>query len=400
MVADWKAKTFRRTHGKSKGNQLMKMFIPILSCVAVIVGSTLAIEALAQPPKKGGGGSSAAYDLFRLSPPGAVAGSVEALHCNDSANVVGWYNDADGLRNGFFYNHAARSYTSLGILLQAEDLNHANEIVGCDQLLGVGLYWSSPTASPIALPPLAVHTHSTARAINGDGIIVGVSFTVNLDAEWIEPGSQALVAWQVSPEGSIAGPIELRFLAGDWAGRVMDVSESVDGVATVVGSSGDLAAKPDEFALPVAWSLVLTNEGLDVVGPTIVDGNYDVGDANGVNAAGTIVGMAGLPTSQPFIKPAGQPMQLLPMLTNAVSGHAQAINASGSSVGMQNVQPRPNSTLQRTAVLWPDANSVVDLNTQVSLASGERLHQASDINTRGDILARNNQSSPCLLIKK
>jgi hypothetical protein len=51
---------------------------------------------------------------FACRHPGAVAGSVEALHCNDSANVVGWYNDANGLRNGFFYNHAARSYTSLG----------------------------------------------------------------------------------------------------------------------------------------------------------------------------------------------------------------------------------------------------------------------------------------------
>jgi hypothetical protein len=34
------------------------------------------------------------------------------------------------------------------------------------------------------------------------------------------------------------------------------------------------------------------------------------------------------------------------------------------------------------------------------LSIEERLHQASGINTRGDILARNNQGSPCLLIKK
>jgi uncharacterized membrane protein len=88
------------------------------------------------------------------------------------------------------------------------------------------------------------------------------------------------------------------------------------------------------------------------------------------------------------------------MLANAVSGHARRINSSGSSVGTQNVQPRRNSTVERTAVLWPDAHSVVDLNTQVSLASGERLLTAVDINARGDILARNNQGSPCLLIKK
>jgi hypothetical protein len=380
----------------------MKRSIQIGLCMGIAATILLTAEVLAQPPKQGGGGggTSTAYDLFRLAPPGSVAGSVEALQCNDSANVVGWYNEADGLRNAFFYNHAARTYTSLGPLIHAEGLNHANEIVGYDQLQGVGLYWSSPTVSPRALPPLPIHTHSTTRAINGDGIIVGVSFTVNPNAEWIEPGTQALVAWHVSPEGTVAGPIELPFLAGDWSGHVMDVSEIVDGVAIVVGSSGNFAAGPDEFRLPVAWSLILSNEGLDVVGPTIVEGNYEVGDANGVNSSGTIVGMAGLPTSYPFLKAAGDPMMILPMLSKAVSGNAQTINSSGSTVGMQNVQPRRNSTLERTAVLWPTANSVVDLNTQVSLASGERLQQASDINTRGDILARNNLGHPCLLIKK
>jgi len=379
----------------------MKSGSPIGIFLGLAVTLLLANPSLAQPPKKGGGGgTSTAFDLFRLSPPGSVVGSVEALHCNDSANVVGWFNDANGLQNGFFYNHAARSYTSLGVLTKAVGLNHRNQIVGEDPLLGVGLVWSSPTAAPVVLPPLAIHTHSTARAINDDGIIVGVSFTKNPAADWIEPGTQSLVAWHVTPAGAVAGPIELPFLPGDWAGRVMDVSESVSSLAIVAGSSGDTAAGPNEFPLPVAWSLMLTTNGIEVFGPTIVEGNYDVGDANGVNAAGTIVGMAGVPTSRPFIKPAGQPMQWLPMLTNAVSGHAQSINGTGSSVGMQNVQPRRNSTLERTAVLWPAANSVVDLNTQVTLASGERLQQAFDINTRGDILARNNQGSPCLLIKK
>jgi hypothetical protein len=381
----------------------MKCSIPIGLCLSIVLTGLLTADAVAQKPGKGGsgGGTSAAYDLFRLTPPGSVAGSVEALHCNNSANVVGWYNDANGLRNGFFYNHAARSYTSLGLLVEANDLTHANAIVGYDQLQGMGLYWSSPTAPPISLPPLPIHTHSAARAINGDGIIVGVSFSVNPNAEWIEPGSQSLVAWHVSSGGVVTGPVELPFLSGDWAGRVMDVSEFVGGVASVVGSSGDTAAGNDAVPLPVAWSLVLTTTGIEVFGPMLVEGNYDVGDANGVNAAGTIVGAAGVPTGQAFLKALGQPMQLLPMLTNAVSGHAQSINASGSSVGLQNVQPRRNSTVQRTAVLWPTASSVVDLNTQVSLASGERLEQAFDINTRGDILVRSNQGSRvCLLIKK
>jgi len=386
----------------------MKRSTHIGLCLSIVMAGLLTTNAVAQKPGKGGdggGSTSSSYDLFRLSPPGAVAGSVEALQCNDSANVVGWYNDADGLRNGFFYNHATRSttslgYTSLGALRQAEGLNHTNQIVGYDQLLGVALYWSSPTALPISLPPLPMHTHSTARAINGDGIIVGVSFTLDPNAQWIEPGAQSLVAWHVSSAGAIAGPTELPFLSGDWAGRVMDISESVEGVAIVVGSSGDTAAGPDEIPMPVAWSLALTTNGLAVFGPTIVEGNYEVGDANGVSSAGTIVGMAGLPTSQPFIKAADRPLQLLPMLSNAVSGHAQSVNASDSSVGMQNVQPRRNSTVQRTAVLWPTASSVVDLNSQVALASGERLQQALDINILGDILARNNQGNPCLLIKK
>jgi len=385
-----------------KGNQKMRNFNRFVTCALVIVATILASETFAQPPGKGGGGgSSTAYDLFRLSPQGAIAGSVAALQCNDSANVVGWFNDANGLRTGFFYNHAARSYSTLGEHSRAVGLNHANEIVGEDLLLGVGLYWSSPSTTPIALPPLPFHTHSKARAINGAGIIVGDSYTPDLEAYWAEPGNQSLVAWNVTPEGTIAGPVELPFLDGDWAGRVMDLSESVDGVALAVGSSGDSAAGPNQFPLPVAWSLALTSDGLEVFGPTSVEGNYDLGDANGVNTAGTIVGNASVPAWRPFIKAAGQSMQLLPMLSKAVSGHATAVNVAGSSVGLQNVQPRPNSTIERRAVLWPNANSVVDLNTQVSLASGERLENAFDINSRGDIVARSNQGSrACLLIRK
>lgn len=378
----------------------MRNFNQSAMIALVIVGMILISETFAQPPGKGGGGSnSSPYDLFRLSPPGAAAGSVEALQCNDSSNVVGWYRDSGNQNNGFFYNHSARSYTSLGVRTRAVGLNQSNEIVGEDLLLGVGLYWSSPSTAPIVLPPLAIHTHSKARAINESGLIIGQSYTP--DAEWIAPGTQSLVAWRILPGGSVFGPVELPFLAGDWAGRVMDVSNSVEGVCVVVGSSGDTAAGPDEFPLPVAWSVVLTENGLLTFEAPIVEGDYDSGDANGVNVDGTSVGRAGLPTAYPFIKTAGQSMQLLPLLSKAVSGYATAINAAGGVVGTQPVQPRHNSTLQFTAVLWPSATNVVDLNTQVPLASGERLQNAFDINSGGDILAELNLGgTPCLLIKK
>ncbi len=376
--------------------------IGLILATVMTLSLAVASESLAQgggkPGGGGGGGSSTAYNLFRLSAPGAAASSTEAHRMNDAANVVGSYRDAANVRYGFYYHHASETYTSLGTMTSASGMNQSDAIVGQDELLGLGVYWSSPSSPPLLLPPLAEHEYSKAISINDDGMIVGESY--NLGTTNIEPGDQGLVAWFVDEDSNVHGPVELPFLSGDWAGRVMQVGPANNGVATVVGSSGDSAAGPDEFPLPVAWSLVLTSDGLLVFGPAIVEGDYEVGDANGVNSSDTIVGMAGLPTSYPFLKAAGEPMLILPMLSKAVSGYARAINSSGSTVGMQNVQPRRNSTLERTAVLWPTANSVVDLNTQVSLASGERLILTSDINTHGDILARNNQGSPCLLIKK
>ena len=283
----------------------------------------------------------------------------------------------------------------------ARGINQQDAIVGSDEFMGRGLYWSSPTAAPNVLPPLAGHTYSRAVAINNARIIVGESYIPEDNP--VTPGFRAVVAWYINAAGAVEGPVELPFLIGDIAGLASDLTETVGGVTVVVGASGDGASGTGEYPLPVSWTVTIAESGLAVTGPDQFGGTYSQGDARRVNNYGDAVGMAsfGGGPARPYLRRAGQSIASLPLLSTGVSGIAQSINDAGRIVGTQWVSKKGSVTVSSRAVLWTNSTTVVDLNSQVSLGKSEVLDYAFDINTRGDILARLNiGNTPCLLRAK
>jgi hypothetical protein len=148
------------------------------------------------------------------------------------------------------------------------------------------------------------------------------------------------------------------------------------------------------------------------IGPVLSFGPTDLGTLNGgpkaaavaVNFTGDVVGMSteGNGPFWPILKPVGQPMQPLPGTQKATWGYAQGINDNGNMVGITGYLFKGKSV--ETAVLWPDAGSIIDLNKKVDLGRGEELESAGVINNAGQILAHGSFSgiggAGCLLIPK
>jgi hypothetical protein len=360
--------------------------------VAIVAGNA---TAFAQGKKGGGGGGGTpAYQVVRLAVPGALQRSTWAYDLNDRGNVVGEYDNNAGIPHGFHYERSTNSYRSLGIGATARGVNQFDEIAGNDEIENVGLYWSSPAAEPVPLPPLAGHTHSRASKLNNAGIIIGASF-IPEDAP-VTPGFHAAVAWRVDAQGVVSGPVELPYLAGDIVGAANDLTEAEDGVAIVVGTSGDTGS-----ALPVSWAVMVGEDGLAVIGPTQFVGNYFLAEPWTINSFGDTCGRAAFgngAAGMPFVRRAGQPVAALPILPNAFSGSAVGINDAGLIVGGQGVTLKQG--VGTRAVLWPSATTVVDLNSLVSLGKSESLTWSLRINSAGDILAIINGGFPCLLIRK
>ena len=132
-------------------------------------------------------------------------------------------------------------------------------MVGTDENLNRGLYWSSPSdLSPTELPPIVGlgHTHSRAYAINDAGIIVGASFLP--EDSPVHPDYRRIVVWRVDELGNLSGPIALPFPTGDLRGSATDLTEQDnDGVTVIVGSTGDSTTFPSSA---VQWFVIVEEE--------------------------------------------------------------------------------------------------------------------------------------------
>jgi hypothetical protein len=339
--------------------------------IAVAIGMVCSSQALAKKPPKPPTDDGAGYNLVVLAPPGVQITGSNAYDLDEAGNVVGYYLDADGERNGFHYNRSQESWRLFGPGVVVFGLNNLGEMVGADWNTGEGLYWSAPDATPVPLAPLDDHLISGGLNINDAGIIVG----------WSQGnGSYVAVAWRVNAEGVVSPPIELPFPEGDSRGSVSDLSEEADGISRIVGYSGAV----DLYETALQWEVAIDADGLFLLsGPTDL-GSLDGGPsaASGVNSDGDIVGES---SNWAFVKPAGQPMQPLAGIKRATNGLASGINDLGQMVGRQGYLFKGKAIFK--AVLWPDAGSVIDLNKKVALGGGEELEAAGLINNAGDILA-------------
>ena len=334
------------------------------------------------------------YTAFRLAVSGAV--STEVTDLNDSSNVVGNFYDANHFPTGFFYQHASKTYVTLGAGANALGMNQNNQIVGFDNVWNVGRYWDSPTAASIPLMPLPGHTHSKAHEINNTGIIIGTSYIP--EDEPLTPGFRAAVVWCVNEQGVVTGPVPLPFPAGHLIGVPRQLTESLDGVTTIVGDTKESVSTPEHA---VQWSVGVDNAGVPYVvsGPIILSSAYAYG--SGINHAKDVVGAAVFAENSsqwPYLKRNGQSVTKLPGISKATYGLAFSINNAGQIVGYQGYISRGYIT--NRAVLWTSPTAVVDLNSMVKLGAGESLTRSWRINNRGDILAYTNTDVPCLLIAK
>ena len=124
-------------------------------------------------------------------------------------------------------------------------INNLNQIVGINGDYSA-LFWSSPSASPISLPPLPGDLTSTAGRINDAGIIVG-------DSEGLD--TQTWVVWRVYLDENgtqqVDGPKVLPPLQ-ESVHAVWDINEVVGGTAQLVGESDGEA---------VVWTVEVNEDG-------------------------------------------------------------------------------------------------------------------------------------------
>jgi hypothetical protein len=347
----------------------------------------------------GGGGGNPGYSLVRLVPPNLAIKETRVLELNEQGNVVGTFEEDSGASGSFYYNQTTGSYQLLGDDTSAFGINNSDRIVGEDNALGLGLYWSSPLDSnPTPLNPLTDHTHSRAYCVNNAGIIAGASYN---RVQAPTAGASAIVVWRVNAQDAVSQPLTLPYPEGDLRGGPNDLTEQSNGITIIVGSTGDATNYPLHA---VQWSVFVDGDGnLSLLsGPTVLSGDYAA--AYGINAAGDVVGAASLDGGPhwPCVMSPGQDVLSLDGLPKVTWGDAGGINDGGKIVGSFSYLSARGLFIDR-AVLWVDPGTAVDLNSEVSLAKGETLEYATRINTRGDIIASSGNGSNavgCLLIAR
>lgn len=234
-----------------------------------------------------------------------------------------------------------------------------------------GLYWSSLTANPLILPPLAGDNESYVSGINVDGVIVGRSTFNYLD------GEDTAVAWRAVLGQSgieIRGPFVLGPQPGTYSAREARSVNDCDaaGIAQAVGitESG-----------PVIWELECLADGdiavLSGPDPLVPPGIEVHGDAESINNNGDSCGRN---IGQGFRSNADGTFELLSTPRNAVS-YAAGINDNRQVVG-QVWDPRKGTY----GVIWEADGSRVDLNKYLGRNSPwHRIWYGTTIDSEGTI---------------
>lgn len=259
-------------------------------------------------------------------------------------------------------------------------MNNNGQIIGENDV--AGLFWSSPSAEPIWLPPLPGDVRSWATAINDSGIIIGGS-----DNDFINPGIG--VIWRVIPNTQggwrVDGPLPLGPLPGDSVSWGADINEVAENEAQVTGRS---SGATDEA---VVWTIALTAEGkLALPGDPVPLGTLGLNSPSksvgaSINELGTVCGES---DRRPFFVVPGDVPQALSVPRDTYDGAALAINEVGEIVGELDIRKtKGGQTLPPDwhVYLWRDGTSI-QLLKQIDPSSGwERLTTVATLNNAGMI---------------
>jgi uncharacterized membrane protein len=327
------------------------------------------LEALAVKPVTPS--KSAAYTIVPFMPDGSTSKASNVADINDHGQAVGKLEYADGVHEAI-HRDVDGVYTTLVGGTFANGINNSNEVVGTNGTSA--LFWSSPQALPISLPPLSGDSISWAYRINDDGVVIGESASV-VDGDYLS----APVVWRVFASNEqtwqIDGPLRLPPLQAGAFTLVWDINEVVNGVAQVVGESASHV---------VIWTVEVDAE----------DGTLAVPPVQAVGATGLIwstgyginnlADICGVVDGLPYVDFTGQDPQVLPLPRKVTAGSARDINDDGDIVGYATEWTKfyPGRDY---AQLWRDGQRI-DLATQIPDDSGwERLSSAQRINNHGVI---------------
>jgi hypothetical protein len=360
----------------------MRFYKVTLRSLAVVMTLSLFCFSIALAKKPsgtgggGGGGGGAGYNLVVLAPLGTNTYTSTVGDINENGKIVGSFADVKNNTQPFYYDVVTQKYTALEYTTlsrtRALGINNASNIVGVDWDVGQALYWNSPTADPVALPPLPNDTEAIASGINDTRMVCGRSF----DDSFYWRG----VAWQIDASGNVESQVELPSLVGDDIAVVFQISEvDADGIALVTGYSG---IQDQEFTSETAvlWEVGLDNDGVlqllaGPVGLGTIAGGYSLGYS--VNTLGDVCGES---ENWPFLALEGQTAQALPGLDNSDVGIALDLNENGQIVGKLQVWSKRSPGFR--AVLWENGEAV-DLSKRVSLGRSERIEDAGKVNNTG-----------------
>ncbi|MBM4287189.1 MAG: hypothetical protein FJ135_03385 [Deltaproteobacteria bacterium] len=310
--------------------------------------------------------------------------SSSASGLNDSRQVVGRINYAGGFQ-GFSWTQAL-GMELLGPLAPGKNyrgyrVNNSGNIAGWgwdSTDIQQGFYKPAGAPSQVLQILSGPFPYTLAQSLNESNNIVG--FSNNADASM-----KAVVWWNAA-----AAPQVLGSLGGDLApGRAMDINNSQQIVGFSHTQKYDI--NDTNHDRPFYWT---EGTGMVKMGTLRTDPDTGSGEANAINNAGLIIGVAETDSGvrQAFWSPlySGFVVALAGLGGQGVYGgydyysYAFDVNDSNQTVGFTY-----NAANVRRACFWDDDNAwaVQDLNDLVvNLPPGVSLMAATGINAAGDIV--------------
>ena len=269
----------------------------------------------------------------------------------------------------FFWQDGVASYFDSGISPYA--LNDLGFVTGAD-LNGTSLsafVWQN--GSYTLLPALAGFAYSDGRTINAQNNVAGDVFG--------DDGVTRAVLWRT---GAIS-PLSLGVLP-TYLSSYTTAMNNTDQVVGLCANNPSDTSHMQAFS----WTSQLGMQGLGF----LPGGSLSI--AYGVNTGGQITGRADSNGhSFAFLWAEGHGMQSLGTVVGDTDSEAFGINDPGQIVGdsFGLHHDGPGSQYTYHAVLWTQAEGMLDLNNLIDPASGWILQYALGINNRGQIIARGYQ---------
>lgn len=318
----------------------------------------------------GNGGGEPAFSIEPFMAPNTNSVSSFVNDINEQNQAVGGMELVDGSRQAIYRDNSG-TYAILAGGEAAGGINNLNEIVGSDEF--TALYWSSPSADPVTLPPLDGDIRSWAYRINDDGIILGSSW------DGI-PGNTVSVVWRVFVDDDdmfqVIGPVAI---PGNHSST--DLNQVINGTAQIL-SSDEQQAMLTEIELNPNGSFSIFSPSVGVGTLGIHAPSWSIG--YGLNNLGHVCGLS---DGHPFVALARQAPFALSVPRKIWHASAEDINDHGDVVGYaeHKIKGYSNPPGAKHAKLW-QAGERIDLTGQLPRKSGwDRLTKAYVINNNGMI---------------